>query len=153
MPAAALPPGRHLVTAKAIGRTRPESLGEGKTIEVTTQGGKEIGSLDIAGDANGNGVIAKGGILLVAGWAADTIAGAPVGSVAIFVDGQNVGAAALNIARPDVVSSTGRGDYVRSGWSFQLSTANLSAGEHSVAATVSGPSGSLALPAKRITVR
>ena len=149
MPALTLSEGRHSVTASTIWRGRPAPLGQGKTIDVTTEVAKEIGSLDAAGDANGRETVMKGGTLYVRGWAADTVSGAPVKSVAIYIDGSSVGTAALNVARPDVASYFGKSDYANSGWSFEMSTANLSLGRHSVTAVVAGPSGTAPLSASR----
>ena len=154
MPALTLSAGQHSVTAITVGRGRPGPLGKGKTINVTTQGAKEIGSLDMAGDTNGGGTVVKGGTLYVRGWAADIVSGAPVESVAIFIDGSSVGTAALGAARPDVANYFGRSDYANSGWSLEMSTANLSLGLHTVTATVAGPSGTAPLATSRtVTVQ
>ena len=154
MPALALSEGPHSVTVSTIGRGRPASLGQGKTINVTAQAAKEIGSLDAAGDANGRETVVKGGTLYVRGWAADTTSGAPVESVAILIDGNRAGTAALGIARPDVANHFGKSDYSNSGWSFEMSTAKLSLGRHSVTAVVAGPSGTAPLAAsKTVTIQ
>src|SRR5260370_3013459 len=100
---------------------------------------KEIGCVDMAGDANGNGTMTKGTMLRVAGWAADTATAAPVQNVTVFVDGNSVGTATLGAPRPDVANSLGRSDYTNSGWSFLMSTSSLSVGQHTVTAAAAGP--------------
>jgi hypothetical protein len=117
------------------------------------EGKKEVGSLDLAGNANGNGTVTKGDTLLVAGWAADTAAAAPVQSVTVLVDGNSVGTATLGIARPDVANYSGRSDYTNSGWSFQMSTSTLGIGQHTVTATAAGPSGTTQLGSKTVSIQ
>ena len=107
----------------------------------TGSGGQETGFVDMAGDVQGGATVVKGATLYVRGWAADTVSGAPVQSVTIFVDGNSVGTATLGAARPDVAQAFNRSDYTNSGWNLQMSTAALTVGSHSVTATAAGPSG------------
>src|SRR6202035_4872735 len=65
------------------------------------------------------------------------------------VDGSSVGTATLGMARPDVASAFGRSDFSNSGWSLQMSTSALNAGQHTVTATASGPSGAAPLVGAR----
>ncbi len=97
--------------------------------------------MDMAGDIQGGTSVSQGGTLYVRGWAADTVSGAPVTSVTVFIDGTSHGNATLGGSRPDVASAYSRSDFTNSGWSFQMSAAGLSVGQHSVSATASGPSG------------
>src|SRR5260370_4689745 len=114
--------------------------------------GQEIGCEDLAGNSDGSGTVAKGATLYVAGWATDTVSGAPVQSVTVFVDGGNVGTATLGIARPDVAQAFNRSDYANSGWSFQTSTSTLSLGQHTVTAMAMGPSGPAQIGSRTATI-
>jgi hypothetical protein len=144
--------GQHTVTATAIGPSGTAQLSASRTVNITAQG-QEIGSVDIAGNANGSATVTKGNTLFVFGWAADTATGAPVQSVTIFVDGGSVGTATLGLARSDVASAYGRSDFTNSGWSFQMSTSTLSLGQHTVTATAAGPSGTAQVGAKTVTIQ
>ena len=149
---ASLTVGSHTVTASAVGLSGTGQLLGTKTITISTQGGQEIGYVDVAGDSSGNATITKGGTLYVRGWAADTVSGAPVQSVTVKIDGGSVGAATLGGSRPDVAQVYGRSDYTSSGWNFQTSTGTLTTGSHSVSATVVGSSGTAQLGPKTITI-
>jgi hypothetical protein len=61
-----------------------------------------------------------------------------------------VGTATLGGARPDVAQAYGKSMYTASGWSFQMSTAGLSTGAHTVTAVSAGPSGSVQLTGTKI---
>jgi hypothetical protein len=146
----------HTVTATAVGPSGTAQIGGGSifTITAPTGAGQEIGSLDMVGDASGNPAVMKGQTLFVRGWAADTVGGAPVQSVTIFVDGISAGTATLGGARPDVAAYFNRTDYAASGWTFQMTTNNLSATSHSVTATAVGPSATAQLGAsKTVTIQ
>ncbi len=142
---AALSVGTHVVTAIATGSSGSAALTGSRTVNTTLAGGHEIGVVDLAGDSQGVATVAQGAQLHVGGWAADTATGAPVQSVNIFVDGNNVGFAGLGVSRPDVAQAFSRSDYTNSGWSFQMSSAALSVGQHSVGATATGISGTVQL--------
>lgn len=139
--------GTHTVTATSAGPSGTAQLVGSRTITITA--GQELGHLDSAADANGNATIAQGGTLYVGGWAADTGTGAPVQSVTIFVDGNRVGTASLGISRPDVAQAYGTSIYTASGWNFQVSTASLSAGTHTVTAKAASLSGTTQLSGDR----
>ncbi len=55
--------------------------------------------------------------LLVTGWAADLVQGAPVSQVTVFIDGTSVGNATLSVAGPS-------GEPANSGWTFTDATLN-----------------------------
>jgi N-acetylmuramoyl-L-alanine amidase len=151
----ALSLGPHSVTATSTGPSGTAQLVGTKTVTISNQaaGGQEIGILDAAGDSAGNSNVFKGAPLFVRGWAADTVSGAPVTSVTIYVDGTSIGTATLGSARPDVAAFYGRADYTNSGWSLQASTAAMSTGQHTVTATAVGPSGSASLGSKTVTIQ
>ena len=132
---AALTVGQHSVTATATGPSGTGPLLRTRTVNITSGGGQAIGFVYMAGDAQGGATVAKGATLYVRGWAADTASGAPVQSVTVLVDGSSAGTATLGSARPDVAQAFNRSDYTNSGWNFQMSTAALSVGQHSVTAT------------------
>jgi hypothetical protein len=144
--------GQHTVTATAMGPSGTAQLSASRTVTITAQG-QEIGSVDIAGNANGNATVTKGNTLFVFGWAADTATGAPVQSVTIFVDGSSVGTATLGSARSDVANYYGRSDFTNSGWSFQMSTSTLSLGQHTVTATAVGSSGTAQVGSRTVTIQ
>jgi hypothetical protein len=135
-----------------MGPSGTAQLSASRTVNITTQG-QEIGSVDIAGNANGSATVTKGNTLFVFGWAADTATGAPVQSVTIFVDGGSAGTATLGTARSDVATAYSRSDFTNSGWNFQMSTSALSLGQHSVTATAAGLSGMAQVGAKAITIQ
>jgi hypothetical protein len=132
MSTSSLTAGQHTVTAFATGPSGGWPLARIPIFTITA--GQEIGYLDMAGDAQGGGTVSQGGTLYVRGWAADTISGAPVQSVAVIVDGMNVGNATLGAARPDVAQAFNRSDYTNSGWTFQMPAGTLSVGQHSLIA-------------------
>jgi hypothetical protein len=68
-----------------------EQLQGNKTITITAASGQKIGYLDTAGALDGAATIEKGKTLYVHGWTADTVAGAPVQTVTVLIDGSNVG--------------------------------------------------------------
>jgi hypothetical protein len=146
---AGLSTGAHTVTAWSTGASGSVQLTGTKVVTVVAAG-QEIGYLDAAGDASWNPTILKGGMLYAAGWAADTATGAPVGSVTVYVDGASVGTAVLGGARPDVAQAFGKSMYAASGWSFQMSTAGLSIGAHTVTARSAGASGSVQLTGTKV---
>jgi uncharacterized repeat protein (TIGR01451 family) len=137
MSTAALSVGQHSVAALAGTTPLIKTL----TVTVTAGGGQEIGYVDMAGDAQGGPSVSQTGTLYVGGWAADTVAGAPVQTVTVFLDGNSIGTATLGGARPDVAQTFSRSDYTNSGWSLQISAGNLSTGQHSVTAAATGSSG------------
>ena len=145
MAAASLSAGSHTVSATAVGSSGSGQLLGSKTITIQAGGGSEIGYVDAASDSTGATTLAQGGTLYVRGWAADTASGAPVQSVAVFVDGSNKGTATLGGSRPDVATAFNRSDFTNSGWNFQTSTSSLSTGTHTVTATATGASGTSTL--------
>ena len=76
-----------------------------------------------------------GGTITVAGWALDnaTVVGSAIGSVQVLVDGAPVGSANYGVSRPDVCSAfPGRPGCPNVGFTFQLNTSTLTAGQHTI---------------------
>ncbi len=83
--------------------------------------------------------------LLVTGWAADLVQGAPVSQVTVFIDGTSVGNATLSVAGPS-------GEPANSGWTFTDST--LTTGTHTVSVVAYDSGGrSATLGSRTITVQ
>jgi hypothetical protein len=75
------------------------------------------------------------GTVTVVGWAIDntTSVGTAIGSVQVKVDGAVVGTATYGLSRPDVCNAwPGRPGCPNVGYSFQLNTATLSPGPHTI---------------------
>jgi hypothetical protein len=68
----------------------------------------------------------------VAGWAADSISGAPVRMVEIAIDGKPLAKASLGIERKDVARAMQRPDYLKSGWFSRIDVSGLSSGPHTL---------------------
>jgi hypothetical protein len=75
--------------------------------------------------------IQMGDSLLVSGWAADPVDGAPLSNVKVYVDGNLFGTPTLGIPRPDVASAYSSA-YLNSGYSLVVPTTGLALGLHSV---------------------
>ena len=74
------------------------------------------------------------GRLEVAGWVADTRSGAPVSRVELLLNGRAIGRARLGIERPDVSTTLGRKDYLRSGWLAQIAVTSFRPGRYRLTA-------------------
>jgi hypothetical protein len=80
--------------------------------------------------------IAQSDNVLINGWAADPLTGAPVTRVQVTIDGdRNLGNATLGIPRPDVVAVTHNFAYYNSGWSFTYPAAGLAPTYHTLQVT------------------
>jgi Bacterial Ig domain len=86
------------------------------------------------------------GTVGIGGWALENIAGvgpAAVSSIAVFVDGIQVGTATYGISRPDVCAVfPGRLGCPNVGWSYSLNTAGLAAGNHTLKIVATDTTGS-----------
>lgn len=82
-----------------------------------------------------------GSKVVVGGWAADRVAGAPVAKVEVLLDGKPVATANLGVARADVAKTIGRDGYARSGWNAVLDLTGVSPGKHEVTAVAYGKDG------------
>jgi hypothetical protein len=87
------------------------------------------------------GTPVAGGKVVVGGWAADRVAGAPVRKVEVLLDGKVVATANLGVERPDVVKAIGRDSYARAGWNAVLDLAGVAPGRHAVSAMAFGKDG------------
>jgi hypothetical protein len=123
--------GPHAVTVVAI------NLG-GRTITfgpltITITQGPPIGNLDAAADSTtGSTTIPQSDSLLVRGWVADPVDGAPLSNVKVYVDGSLIGTPTLSLARADVTAYFNNPSYTNSGYQLVYSAAALSAGTHTV---------------------
>jgi hypothetical protein len=79
--------------------------------------------------------VAQSDSVVVKGWAADVVDGAPLSNVTVYIDGNTVGTPTLGIARKDVAAVEGAA-YLDSGYELSYSAAALEAGAHSVTVTV-----------------
>lgn len=82
-----------------------------------------------------------GSKLVVGGWAADRVAGAPVAKVEVLLDGKPVATANLGVARADVAKTIGRDGYAKSGWNAVLDLTGVSPGKHELTAVAYGKDG------------
>lgn len=87
------------------------------------------------------GTPVAGGKVVVGGWAADRVAGAPVTKVEVLLDGKVVATANLGVERPDVVQAIGRASYARAGWNAVVDLAGVAPGRHAVSAMAYGKDG------------
>jgi hypothetical protein len=123
--------GPHAVTVVAI------NLG-GRTITfgpltITITQGPPIGNLDAAADSTtGSTTIPKSDSLVVRGWVADPVDGAPLSNVKVYIDGSLIGTPTLGLARADVAAYFNNPSYTNSGFQLVYSAAALSTGTHAV---------------------
>jgi hypothetical protein len=67
--------------------------------------GPPVGDLDAAVDSSTSSTtIPQSHSLLVFGWAADPVDGAPMSNVKVYIDGSLIGTPTLGLARPDVAA-------------------------------------------------
>ena len=82
-------------------------------------------------DITGGATVSESDSLLIAGWVADLVDGAPVSSVVIQIDGAIYGAPVLGISRPDVAAANGS-QYLDSGYEKTFAGSAFSVGQHLV---------------------
>lgn len=75
----------------------------------------------------------QNGQLLVSGWAADKVEGAPLKKVAVHLDGKFFGDAKLGIVREDVATAMKNPNWKKSGWELSKPI-QLKKGTHEVVA-------------------
>jgi sugar lactone lactonase YvrE len=91
-----------------------------------------FGHLDSAEDsATASSTVAQSGSVVMRGWVADKIDGAPLSNVKVYIDGNLIGTPTLGIARPDVAAAQGAA-YLDSGYQLTYSAATLALGSHAV---------------------
>ncbi|HEX4005859.1 MAG TPA: hypothetical protein VHX60_06770 [Acidobacteriaceae bacterium] len=74
--------------------------------------------------------VAQADSLEVKGWVWDTVDGAPMSNVKVYIDGALVGTPTLGVARPDVVLAQNNSALMYAGYQFVASAATLSLGTH-----------------------
>ena len=95
--------------------------------------GPPIGNLDAAADSTtGSTTIPKSDSLVVRGWVADPVDGAPLSNVKVYIDGSLIGTPTLGLARTDVAAYFNKAAYTNSGYQLIDSAATLSTGTHVV---------------------
>ncbi|MGB7986865.1 MAG: protease pro-enzyme activation domain-containing protein [Terracidiphilus sp.] len=150
--AALLSAGSHSVTVVAIDSGgRSITLGP-KSISVT--GVPPIGNLEAVVDAStGSTTVSENDSLLVSGWVADPVDGAPMSNVKVYVDGSLFGTPTKGIARADVASCFGKPAWANSGFQLTASAVTLSPGSHAVTVVAIDSGGrSITLGPKSISV-
>jgi hypothetical protein len=91
-----------------------------------------FGHLDDAVDSvTASSTVGQLDSVVVKGWAADLIDGAPLSNVKVYIDENLAGTPTLDVARPDVAGAN-RGSYLNSGYTLTYSVAALSLGSHDV---------------------
>jgi hypothetical protein len=91
-----------------------------------------FGNLDSALDSvTKTTPIGQSDSVVVRGWVADLIDGAPLSNVKVYIDGNLAGTPTLGLARPDVAAVDGVA-YLNSGYQLSYSAAALALGSHSV---------------------
>jgi sugar lactone lactonase YvrE len=76
--------------------------------------------------------VAQSDLVVIKGWAADKIDGAPLSNVRVYIDGNLAGTPFLCLARPDVAAAYSNAAYTDSGYRFTYSAAALALGSHAV---------------------
>jgi CSLREA domain-containing protein len=127
---ATLSPGSHAVTVIAIDSgARSTTFGP---LNFTVAATPPFGHLDSAVDSvTGNTTVGQSDLVVVKGWTADQIDGAPLSNVKVYIDGNLVGTPTLGIARPGVAAADGAA-YLDSGYQLSYSAATLALGSHAV---------------------
>jgi phospholipase C len=103
-------------------------------VTVSTNTDVPFGYLDHARGPDGTSSLPQNSDLVVSGWAADKVDGAPVDHVTIFIDNKQVGLATLGFARQDVANAFHDQRYLYSGWQFTYSIGMMPLGNHTVTA-------------------
>jgi len=147
--ASILSPGTHTISVSATDTdASPDTGSSGVTVTVAAV----PPSVFIDSPSAGATV---SGTLTVAGWAIDntTSVGTAIGSVKVFVDGTMAGTAVYGTSRPDVCSVyPGRPGCPNVGYSFQLNTATLSPGSHTITVSATDTDASPDMGSASVTV-
>ncbi len=125
----ALGAGLHTITVSAIDTVTPPDVGSASTTINVSYGPPAVHI-----DSPSPGTMLTGTVT-VAGWAIDntTRIGSAINSVQVKVDGVTVGTATYGVPRPDVCTAwPGRSGCPNVGFAYQLNTATLSPGAHSL---------------------
>ena len=92
-----------------------------------------LGNLDQAVDSRTSSTtIQQSDSLLVRGWIADPVDGAPLSNVKVYIDGSLIGTPTLGLARADVAAYFNNPSYTNSGFQLVYSVAALSTGTQAV---------------------
>jgi hypothetical protein len=132
---ATLASGPHTVTVTAKDSNASPNTGSASLTVNVVSTLAVVPSVHIDSPAQGATI---SGTVTVSGWAInnDTMAGTPIGSVKVLVDGTAVGTATYGASRPDVCAAyPGRPSCPNVGYTYSLNTATLAAGSHTVMVT------------------
>jgi N-acetylmuramoyl-L-alanine amidase len=132
-----LSPGAHLLTVTAADTdATPDSGSWSITIQMS-------GPPSVFIDTPAQGSVVSGTVT-IAGWAVDntTVVGTAIRSVQVKVDGVVVGNATYGVSRPDVCNAyPGRPDCPNVGFTYQLNTATLTSGQHTITVSATDSDG------------
>lgn len=93
------------------------------------------------------------GQILASGWAASCVAGAPITSVTLLVDGKPIRETKTFTSRPDVAAAYSRSDFEQSGWKIEIPIKKLPPGKHPVTIrAVNGVNDVLIIPGVTLTI-
>jgi hypothetical protein len=139
LPAVSLSYGTHTVSAIATNTASLSTTLTTTTITVVaTNPDLPLGWIDQVMDAttHSSTTVSQADNLLVTGWAADPVDGAPVTAVRILVDRAFVGNATLGLPRHDVAAHYSNPAYTNSGWTFTTPASAFTLGTHTITAVV-----------------
>lgn len=139
-----LSPGAHSVTAVAYNKAGTGALLYGNLQINVTAASVPFGFQDSARGPDGSSSVPQNANLLVQGWAADKIDGAPVARVVMYIDNNQVGTASLGYPRPDVAQAFNDQRYLYSGWQFTYNVGTLALGNHTVTSVAYNKAGASA---------
>jgi hypothetical protein len=131
--------GSHAVTVVVIDSgARSTTLGP-LNITVATITAPPFGHLDTVADSvTGSSTVGQLDSVVVKGWAADQVDGAPLSNINVYVDGNLIslaGAPILGGARPGVAAAYGAA-YLNSEFQLTFSASTLALGSHAVTVVV-----------------
>lgn len=130
--ASTLSVGVHAVTVVAID-SAGNSTTFGPRIITVVFSPPPFGNLDHAADnTTFSSTVGQADSVLVYGWVADKMDGAPLSNVMVYIDGGPAGTPALGIARPDVALAYTDAAYTDSGYRLLYPASQLSLGTHAV---------------------
>jgi phospholipase C len=134
--------GSHYVVVQAwdsAGRIvkTPENI----TVTSTSSSDVPFGYLESNKGTTNTNTVPQNTNVLVSGWAADKVDGAPVAQVVVYIDNVSYGNATLGYSRPDIATAYNDTRYTNSGWKKAFNIGNLAPGTHTVKAVAYNKAG------------